>query len=235
MKTTMKLLMVSVFALMIAAPAALAQTPEVSTLQVDEPLDVGGTILQPGVYTIRVVPALGNRNRVQVTSTDLKTVYATVLTVPHDLEPTEEVPNTTFVYFPAGEGQPKALRTWFAPNSAMQAGHDIVYEESRAKQLARLARQNVVYYPEDVEIAETTELAVVTPEATIETYTWTAPTTTTTTTTTKVVTPAPMTSSVQVAETTPVEMPRTAGNLPLLALLGFVAVGGAVAIRAARS
>jgi hypothetical protein len=224
MRNTMKLLMVSVFALMIAAPAAFAQTQEVSTLPVTEPLDVGGTILQPGNYVIRVVPTVGDRNRVQVLSTDLSKVYATVLTVPHDLEPGEEVPNTTFVFYPAGEGQPRALRTWFAPNSAMQAGHDIVYEESRAKQLARLAEGNVVAYRG--ELTDNTQLEVVTPQQTIETYTWTAPTTTTTTTTTVT---TPMTSSTQV------EMPRTAGNTPLLALLGFLALGGAVAVRAARS
>lgn len=228
MKNTMKLLMVSVFALMIAAPAAFAQTQEVSNLPVTEPLDVGGTILQPGNYVIRVVPTVGDRNRVQVLSTDLSKVYATVLTVPHDLEPGEEIPNTTFVFYPAGEGQPRALRTWFAPNSAMQAGHDIVYEENRAKQLARLAEGNVVAYRG--ELTDNTQLEVVTPQQTIETYTWTAPRTETTTTTT--VTTAPMTSSVQ---TTPMEMPRTAGNTPLLALLGFVALGGAVAVRAARS
>lgn len=227
MKNTMKLLMVSLFALMIAAPAAFAQTQETSTLPVTEPLDVGGTILQPGNYVIRIVPTVGDRNRVQVLSTDLSKVYATVLTVPHDLEPGEEVPNTTFVYFPAGEGQPRALRTWFAPNSAMQAGHDIVYEESRAKQLARLAEGNVVAYRG--EMTDNTQLEVVTPQQTVETYTWTAPSTTRTTTTT---TTTPMTSSVR---SEPVEMPRTAGTTPLLALLGLVAVGGAVAVRAARS
>lgn len=230
MRSTMKLLMAVAFALVIAAPAAYAQTPEVSTLPVDEPLDVGGTILQPGTYTIRVVPTRGDRNRVQILSADQKNLIATVLTVPHDLEPGEEIPNSTFLFYPAGEGQPRALRTWFAPNSAMQAGHDIVYEESRAKQLARLARQNVVSY--QGEFADNTTLNVVTPEATIETYTWTAPTTTTTTTT-QVTTP--MTSSVQTAETTPIEMPRTAGNTPLLALLGLAALGGAVAVRVARS
>lgn len=232
MRNTMKLLMVSAIVLMIAAPAAVAQTgsQEVSPLPVTEPLDVGGTILQPGNYVIRIVPTVGDRNRVQVLSPDLKTVYTTVLTVPHDLEPGEEVPNTTFVYFPAGEGQPRALRTWFAPNSAMQAGHDIVYEEGRAKQLARLAEGNVVAYRG--EMTDNTQLEVVTPQQTIETYTWTAPTTTTQTTVTTTTTP--MTSSVE-TETAPVEMPRTAGNTPLLALLGLVALGGAVAVRAARS
>lgn len=223
MRSTFRILAIAVFALLIASPAALAQTPEVSTLPVDEPLDVGGTILQPGTYQIRVVPSLGDRNRVQVTSVDGTKIFATVLTVPHDLEPTEDPPNTTFVYFPAGEGQPRALRTWFAPGgAAMDAGHDIVYEESRAKQLARLANARVIAYPEDAEIAESTTLNVIAPDATIETYTMT--------------TPAPMTSAqpAQVAEAQPVEMPRTAGHVPVIALLGLLSLAAAATFRTAR-
>ncbi|HEX2060919.1 MAG TPA: hypothetical protein VHK90_09265 [Thermoanaerobaculia bacterium] len=240
MRSTFRVLAIAAFAMLIAAPAALAQTPEVSTLPVDEPLDVGGTILQPGTYQIRVVPSLGDRNRVQITSVDGTKIYATVLTVPHDLEPGEDPPNTTFVYYPAGEGQPRALRTWFAPGgAAMDAGHDIVYEESRARQLARLANSRVVAYPEDATIAENTTLNVVTPDARIETYT---------VTTTPAPTPAPapvvetetetvpMTSAQpeQVAEATPVEMPRTAGHIPVIALFGLLSLGAAAAARAAR-
>ena len=216
MKHMLRLLGLSAIVLMISVPAAFAQTPEVSTLPVEEPLDVGGTILQPGTYTIRVVPTLGDRNRVQVTSTDLKTIYATLLTVPHDLEPNEEIPNTRLVFFPAGEGQPRALRTWFPPNTAMEAGHDIVYEASRAKQLARLVREPVVTY--EGEIADNTELKVVTPEATYQTYT--PP-------------PAPQMSSTRV-ETARVEMPNTAGNVPMIALIGLLSLAAAVVVRIVR-
>lgn len=219
MKHVSKLLPIMALVLLMA-PAALAQTPEVSTLPVDQPLDVGGTILQPGVYTIRVIPTLGDRNRVQILSTDGKTIHATVLTVPHDLEPNEEVPASRFVFFPAGEGQPRALRTWFPPNSAMQAGHDIVYEESRARQLARLTSAPVVTY--QGEVTDNTQLQVMTPEATLETYTYTppAPQISSSTTETRVQT-----------ETTPVEMPRTAGKVPLIALAGLLSLVAAAAVR----
>lgn len=245
MKSSMsKLMAMSALALLIAAPGAFAQTPEASVLPVTEPLDVGGTILQPGTYTIRVLPSLTDRNKVQITSPDLKTVYATVLTVPHPLEPNEEVPSTTFVFYPAGEGQPRALRTWFAPNpDASQGGHDIVYDENRARQLARLAKSRVVSYTADttVETRDTSTLQVVTPEATIERYEYVAPvvadntmTTMTTTTTETTMTETPMVSSTettQIAESRDVEMPATASNTPLLALLGLAALGGAVALR----
>lgn len=223
MKHTMRLMLVSAFTLLLAT-AAFAQTPEVSVLPVTEPLDVGGTILQPGTYHIRVMPSFTDRNKVQVLTTDGE-VITTVLTVPHALEPNEEVPNTTFVYFPAGEGQPRALRTWFAQfPDASQGGHDIVYEESRATQLARIANADVVYYPEDIVIAEVPEpeLRVITPTAEVETYTYIVPTPVV------VETPAPMVSA---TETTELEMPATASNVPLTALLGLLAIAGAAVIR----
>src|SRR5688500_15341616 len=127
MKKMLRLMVVSAFALLIAIPAAFAQTtPEASILPVTEPLDVGGTILQPGTYTIRVMPSFADRNKIQITSQDGQTLFATVLTVPHELEPGEVVPDTTFVYYPAGEGLPRALRTWFASDPPGRHGHDIV-------------------------------------------------------------------------------------------------------------
>jgi hypothetical protein len=261
MKNPMRLLVVSVFALLMSIPM-FAQTPEVSTLPITEPTDVGGTVLQPGDYMIRVLRSFSDRNKVQITNADRSIIYVSALTVPHALEPGEAIPNTTFVYYPAGEGMPRALRTWFAPNpSASFGGHDIVYEEGRAKQLARLAKSSVVSYQGTTEVAEldTKPLEVVTPEATVETYTYTpppAPTVAETTTPVETTTPAPeptpsyastpeptepMTSNApepttQVAEadTTP-EMPQTASRVPLLALLGLISLAGAVAFRASRS
>lgn len=229
MKHAFRPMVVATFALLISM-AAFAQTPEVSVLPVTEPLDVGGTILQPGTYHIRVVPSTTDRNKIQVMSIDGTKVFATALTIPHPLEPGEEVPNTTFVYYPAGEGQPRALRTWFARDpEASQGGHDIVYSESRAKQLARIANSRVVYYPEDTVVAEveTPALSVVTPEATVETYTWTPPPTPIAEST-----PAPMVSSTETDDDVP--MPATASNVPLIALLGLMSLAGAVAFRMAR-
>lgn len=210
MKTSLKFVVMGALALQISIPAAFAQTPETSVLSVTEPLDVGGTILQPGEYTIRVMKSFTDRNKVQVTSPDMGTVYATVLTIPHALSPNEESPNTTFVFYPAAEGSPRALRTWFAPNPAASGGgHDIVYEAGRARQLAALANAPVTAYPATaVAELDTTRLEVVTVDPVV---------------------PAPMISS-----QTP-EMPGTASNVPLIALLGLISLGGAFAVRMART
>lgn len=217
MKSMMKLIVASAFALMVVVPSAVAQIPEVSVLPVSEPLQIGDTVLQPGTYTIKLVPGFSNRNIVQVTSQDGSTVHATVLSVPHQLGPGEELPNTMFVFYPAEAGQPRALRTWFAADAVSNGGHDIVYEESRARMLARAANARVVSYTDDVAEADfgTTELRVVSPDATIETYRVPA-------------------TTVQVAEARPMELPATAGRVPMIALLGLLAVVGAVAVRFVR-
>lgn len=232
MKHSLRPMAVVAFAILVST-AAFAQTPEVSVLPVTEPLDVGGTIIQPGTYHIRVVPSNTDRNKIQVMSTDGTKVFATALTVPHPFEPGEESPSTTFIYYPAGEGQPRALRTWFAPNpDASQGGHDIVYNENRAKQLARLAKANVVMYPATVTVAEVdTDLQVVTPEARVETYTYTPPAIVERQTTTITETTTPMTSA---STTSDVDMPATASNIPLIALLGLISLAGAVVFRMAR-
>jgi hypothetical protein len=191
MKNILKLSILG--AILIAAPALLAQIPVASTLVLTEPTEVSGTVVPAGQYLIRILPSNQNRNQVQITSLDKQTVYATALTVPHPLEPSEEIPDTRYTFYPAGEGQPRALRTWWPADPPANAGQDFIYEESRAKQLARLAKMRVISYPEDTAVAEleTAELVVQTPEATVEPYVYTPPVETqvTTTTTTTVETP----------------------------------------------
>jgi hypothetical protein len=241
MKSSTRFLVTGVLALLVCV-SAIAQTPEASPLPVTEPLDVGGTILQPGNYLIRVAPTRSDRDTIQVLSADGKEVLVTVRSVPHYFEPGEETPNSMYVYYPSGEGAPRALRTWFARfPEASQGGHDIVYAESRAKQLARLAKSNVVFTT-----ADATSVSVVTPEATVETYT---PPTMTVTTTTPVTTPETTVteSTTQTIDTETdttadtsmasqsTQMPDTAGEVPLMALLGLASLGAAVVVRKVRA
>jgi len=70
--------------LAVAAPVASAQSNwENSTFTVTEPLDVGGFVLPPGTYLIKVVMLQSNRNTIQVTNTEQTKVFANVLCTPH--------------------------------------------------------------------------------------------------------------------------------------------------------
>ena len=201
-----------------SAPVVLAQTPEYSTISFNEPTLVGETVLQPGEYLIRVLPGFTSRNRVQITDMNRETIHATLLTVPHAAGPNVEIPNTRLIFYPAVEGAPRALRTWFAPDPVSNEGHDIVYEESVAARLAKAYRAPVVTYRQPIVITEDTtpELVVVTPETRYEPY----------------VAPRARVTTVRTETETRRELPRTASDLPLVALLGLLSVAGAVVLRA---
>lgn len=217
MKAPTRLPVLSAFALIFGVISAIAQAPEASYLRVGEPLDVGGTLLQPGVYVIRVLP-LTNRNILQVTNEDRSKIYATVLSIPHALG-TKEQKNTEYVLYPPTAGSPRALRTWFAPDSASAGGHDIVYPERRAMELAALVKEPVVAYKDETKVEELkiAKLEVVTPQKEIIPYV--EPT------------PAPKPAVIAAAA----ELPRTASRIPLVATLGLLMLGVAVGIRALRS
>lgn len=197
-----------------SATVATAQSSEFSIMTITEPLDVGGTVLQPGAYRIKVVPLQTNRNMLQVKSVDRSELYLTVLSINHPrLEGRTE---TEYVYYPAAPGLPKALRTWY-PAEVGSGGHDIVYPGDRAAELAARVKEPVPAYklagPVTEDQLKTVEVAPVR---------WNeAPTVV------NVPAPAPP-PPVKTAEK---KLPNTASSLPLLAGLGFLALGGAASLR----
>lgn len=214
-------------------PAVHAQpAPELTTWTITEPTQVGDKVLQPGTYRLTLTATPTSRNTVRVTSEDGRTLYTTALTVPHRMEQDEQLSeNSTFIYYPATEGQPRVLRTWFASSSSI--GHDFVYEEEMATRLARANAAPVVSYRGQIAETDlgTAELHVVTPEARVETYTVPETTTRVTTTTTTTAQPVAVAEARTDMEMDRTELPATAGTTPLLALLGFVSIAGALAIR----
>lgn len=194
-------------------------TGEQGYINLTEPLDVGGTVLQPGEYNIIVVPGRVDRNMLQVWNIDKTNLLTTLLSVPHVEGPSEvRVPNSRYIYYPASEGSPRALRTWFASNTPNSGGHDIVYPKARATELAARVAEPVVAIPDEVKVAEfeTAPLVVVTPDKKVVPY--------------KVATikepPAKM------AQNTPPQrlLPQTASHLPLIAGLGFLSLFGALGL-----
>ena len=197
--------------------AAAQQPTNAAQLLVSEPLDVGGTILEPGTYRIEVVKLDENRNMLQVKSEDSMTLYTTVLSVPHATVAGEVKPDNQFVYFPAMIGVPRALRTWY--EEGRSSGHDIVYPKAHAEELAATLRLPVIAMPTETRQSDyvSAPLDVVTPE--------------------KVEKPFGLglkaEPATRIAEARPVEeLPRTASHVPLFALLGALALGGALGLRA---
>jgi len=231
------------------ATAATAQSPEGSYLRLEEPLEIGDTILEPGVYKITVVPGDG-RDVLKVTDEDGTKTFATVLATPHATAATADQKRMQYGYFPTATGSTRVLRTWFAPDSAN--GYDIVYPEPRAMELVTVANGPVVAYKGGTNAADpnTTELEVVSPNGEVMAYVapgGAMPEDTEESAEVADVAPAGAMPDdteeppVQVAQvprdelsTDDSELPTTASRLPLLAALGFLlllAAGGVHILR----
>ena len=216
MKNLMRGLALGTFAAFLGVaftPAATAQiNTEKSLFTLTEPMDVGGAVLEPGTYRIKVVELSFNRNVVQVTNEAGSKVFAAVLATPHVIRTDEAIPESRFIYYAAIAGQPKALRTWFAHDTPY--GQDIIYPKRRAMELAAAAKVPVIAIPDEVKEAEykTVPLTVVTPELQVKPYEAPAPTV--------------------VAEARPLkQLPRTASHVPLFTALGLLSLGGAFGLR----
>ncbi len=185
----------------------------------------GFGILPAGTYVFKILDSGSDRNIVQILSQDELTVYATILAIPDvRLKPTDKTV-LTFRERPAGE--PEALRAWFYPGTIY--GQEFVYPKSRAVELAKASNTAVLFAPDEIpaEVAE----PVKTVDAPVIAQLRQAP----------VMAIQPSGQEVQLAEvvtppppaTLAASLPATASPLPLIALLGFLALGGAFVLRSA--
>lgn len=219
MKKLMSCLSVGAFATLLgvaSVPAFAQSEPQQSTITLTEPMEVGTVTLQPGTYLIKVVLIDSNRDMLRVTNTDQTKVFATVLSRPHPILENEVMPESRFVVWTTAAGQPRALRTWFARDR--ETGHDIVYPKARALELAAATRESVIAIPDAVAESEyrTAPLLTVNPDRTVKPYEATRA-------------PAPA----AVAQARPArELPATASDVPLFAMLGLLSLGGALGLRA---
>lgn len=205
--------------LIAAAPtrSALAQSqPEAATFVVTEPLDVGTITLQPGTYVIKVVKIDSNKDMLRVMDAEQTKIYTTVLTRPYPITMGEVIPENRYVVWSTPPGQPRVLRTWFASDRSI--GHEIVYSQRRAGELAAMAKEPVIAVPDEVTESTyaTAPLLVVTPERQVKPYE-----------------PKPVRTEpapVRVAEAR--ELPATASRVPLFAALGLLSLAGAFGLRA---
>lgn len=185
----------------------------------------GWGVLPAGTYVFKLVDSQSDRNIVQIFSADEKTIYATILAVPNYRLKATGKTVITFRERPAD--QPEALRAWFYPGKNW--GQEFVYPKSKAIEIAQSTKTTVLSTPAEIPV-EVTEPIKSADEPVIAQLRQ-APITAFQPTgeeieLAQVVTPPPP------AELTAAKLPATASSLPLMALLGFLALGGALALRA---
>jgi hypothetical protein len=188
----------------------------------------GWGVLPAGTYVFKIHNSQSDRHIVQIFSKDEKTVYATILAIPNYRLKATDKTVVTFRERPAG--QPEALRAWFYPGRNW--GEEFVYPKAKAMELAKETNTPVLYTAVEIplEVAEPAKLE----EEVVELQK--APVMAIKPTgeevqLAEVVTPPP--AETMVAMNEPKTLPATASQLPLIALFGLLALGGALAVRRA--
>jgi len=189
----------------------------------------GFGVLPAGTYVFKIVNSQSDRHIVQIFSKDELTVHATILAIPNLRLKVTDKTVITFRERPAG--QPEALRAWFYPGRNW--GEEFVYPKAQALELAKSTNTTVLEMPASVtmEAAKPEEPRVIAqleraPVKAVEpsgkeveiAQVVTLP-------------PAAETLMAQAAPAAEPALPKTASPLPLIALLGLLALAGGLTLR----
>jgi hypothetical protein len=202
---------------LIAAPKAKADDWDRKTIitfsgPVEVP-GVGAQVLPAGTYVFKIFDSNSDRHIVQIFSADETHVFTTILAIPNFRLKATDKTVITFRERPAGE--PEALRAWFYPGR--EWGEEFVYERPKAIQLAKETNGYVLSTPvtltaAPVESLKTAPIEAVNPAGeTVDTA--------------QVVEAPPVIAAPVAAPVLVASLPKTASNLGLIGLSGFMLLG----------
>lgn len=225
----------------ISAVNAGAQTPrnQDTFFTFSQAVELPKTTLPAGTYFFQLMDSDSNRHIVKVMSQDRKQLHAMLMAIPYysnDRPPDD--PQVRFLETPAANGvaASNAIKIWFYPGNSV--GHEFIWPRDKAIRLAKATGQEVLTTKTDDESSELTRVdaagaetqpapepqreqigALATPPAEPA--------------------PAPDRSAERAPAPAPEPAPRsdlpaTAGELPLLALMGIGAVAGSRFMRRVR-
>ena len=216
------------------APGAMADDWNNKTVMTfSGPVEIPGVhltgfgVLPAGTYVFKLLDSRSDRHIVQIFSQDEKTVYATILAIPNYRLKATDKTVITFSERPAGE--PEALRAWFYPGKNW--GEEFVYPKARAVELAKTTNVPVLFTP--VEIALEVAVPIRSVDAPVVVALKRAPIMAVQPTGEQVelaaVVEAPPPMELAVS-TRPVmdTLPATGSSLPLIGMVGLMALGGAL-------
>ncbi|MGC9950276.1 MAG: hypothetical protein ABSF64_28250 [Bryobacteraceae bacterium] len=217
------------------APGAKAdETNRKTVITFSAPVEIPGVhlagwgVLPAGTYVFKILDSQSDRHIVQIFNKDETTIYATILAIPNYRLKATDKTVMTFRERPAGE--PEALRAWFYPGRNF--GEEFVYPKAMAMALAKDTNTPVLFTAAEIPV-EVTEPIKSAEEPVVvalkEAPVMAAKPTGEEVELAEVVTPPPAETLVAMAP----ELPATAGKLPLIALLGLLALGAALALRVA--
>jgi len=228
--------LVSCVGLLSASLALADEWNKKTILTVNEAIQVPNKVLQPGKYVMKLLDSPSNRHIVQIFDENEQHLITTILAIPnYRLQPTGD---THFGFWETPAGQAKALRSWFYPGDNF--GQEFAYPKSEAMQIAASAKTNVpTTYAQSESDLGTARVGQVNPsgqESELPAQTAQAmpkeePNTADRAAPAPEPAPAPAPEPTTAAATpepaqAPAELPKTGSELPLLGLVGLIALGG---------
>jgi hypothetical protein len=210
-------------ALLTAATAGFASAQNfnrTTKVTFSAPVELPTMTLPAGTYTFRLTDSTSDRHVVQVFDADGTKLVTMLHAIPAKRLETSEETVITFRETPALATPP--IRFWYYPNDQM--GQEFAYPRERAQAIANAIGEPVLAIDDD-------EIVRVEPAPAAAPVVEPAPVTVPDTPV------APPDTTVAQPEPTPMapeRLPQTAGELPLVGLIGLLALGGALLMRAFR-
>ena len=216
---------VGVICLMFSSSAFAQSYNRKTTVTFSAPVEIPGVdaqILPAGTYVFELLDSQTDRHIVQILDKDETHVYSTILAIPnYRLKATDK---TVMTFSERATGEPQAIRAWFYPGD--NSGQEFVYPKKRAVVLAKTTNVPVLYIPDEIApnyVAPITTVidppVIALREAPIKAI-------------------KPTGETVEIAEvvvpppTQTASLPKTASDLPLLAMIGLLMVSLSFSIRA---
>jgi len=219
---------VAVTYMMFAGTASAQPYNRKTTVTFSAPVEIPGVdaqVLPAGTYVFKLLDSQSDRHIVQIFNKDENHIYSTILAIPnYRLKATDK---TVMTFAERATGDPQAIRAWFYPGD--NSGQEFVYPKKRAIVLAKAANVPVLYIPD--EIAPNYVAPIATPSDPPAVALREAPI--------KAIKPTGETVEIsEVVVPPPVQtagLPKTASDLPLLAMIGFLIVSLSFSVRAFRA
>ena len=207
----------------------------------NKPVEIPNLVLEPGTYVFKLADHGNIPNAVQVFNEDETQIYVSLLTIPKYRETVSDQP--VFQLEERSQGGPMAIDAWFYPGE--DTGYEFVYSKEsdvqpEAGPTRSVSPDNTAAVPAPSEVPAASEPTVRPAQnETIETIRIVAlfvapkapmpdPTAASTNST------APSEGAAATTAPQPKELPKTASNLPLLALFGMLSLGSAAMLQVAR-
>jgi len=214
---------IATVAILCAGTASAQTLSKKTTVTFNMPVEIPGVnaqVLPAGVYVFRLMDSLSDRNIVQVFNKDESHIYATILAIPNfRLRATDK---TVMTFAERAAGEPQAIKAWFYPGDNW--GQEFVYPKSKALELARRTNLPVLYIPDEV------APNIVAPAKTADE----APVVALKAAPLRAITPAGQDVAVADVVAAPptlvAGLPKTAGNMPMIFVMGLFFMMAAAAL-----